>query len=108
MGIFVSIHDHAALSWGRGYTIHASRDTPSAVVTHLAAGHNTARTVCGSDVRPRLVGTSSPGDVMLMSWPPPPGDRCVDCIRILGRPRRPRGGWGLWDRLIDLDSEGHH
>lgn len=105
MSIFVPlVAERAALGFGNGYRIHASVDSPLAVSEHCRT-HFGARTVCGSDLPPYVVGlTNRPGSSLMMTWPPPPQDRCTDCEAVLGRPRRPRHGWGTWERLID--SEG--
>ena len=94
--------DHAALAFNQWCTIHASLESPSEVARAQTEQMTAVRTVCGSDVFPYIVAAGSdPANArpMLMSWPPPPGLRCVDCERILGRPRPVRGGWGTWDTL---------
>jgi hypothetical protein len=94
--------DRVALAFNQWCTIHASADTPGKVAEQLAAGHVAVRAVCGSDVHPYIVsvGVEASTRPMIMPWPPPPGLRCVDCERILGKPRPTRGGgWGTWDTL---------
>lgn len=86
-------NDHAALAWGPGYTIHASKDSPMAVALTVQS-QPAVRTACGSDVYPYLVGiVDHPGQTLLMTWPPPPGDRCPDCVRILGRVGKVSDNW---------------
>lgn len=98
--LFPLTADHAALAFNQWCTIHASADKPWEVARAHSGPHRIAvRTVCGSDVLPFIVGTEHPDRPLLMTWPPPPGQRCVDCVRILGKPRRTRGGWGTWETL---------
>jgi hypothetical protein len=105
MGLAVPLTvDHAALAFNQWCTIHASADKPYEVAKAQTGRTIAVRTVCGSDVFPYIVGTERPGTQLLMSWPPPPAQRCVDCERILGRPRPIRGGWGTWDTLEERAS----
>ena len=90
-----------SISW---CTIHASADKPWDVAGAQTGRRIAVRTVCGSDVLPYIVGTEDPDRTLLMYWPPPPGQRCVDCVRILGSPRKPRHGWGTWDNLKESAS----
>ena len=101
MGILVPLtEDHAALAFNQWCTIHASVDKPWEVAKAQTERRIAVRTMCGSDVFPYIVATEHPDrPLLLMSWPPPPAQRCVDCERILGRPRPTRGGWGTWDTL---------
>lgn len=105
MGLMVPLtNDHAALAFNQWCTIHASADKPWEVAKAQSGRRIAVRTVCGSDVFPYIVGTGDPERTLLMSWPPPPTQRCVDCERILGRPRPTRGGWGTWDDLKESTS----
>lgn len=103
MGILTPITaDRAALAFNQWCTIHASVAAPLDVARAQAPGPVAVRTVCGSDVFPYIVaaGTTLPPQPMLLAWPPPPAQRCVDCERLLGTPRRrSRNGWGSWDLL---------
>jgi hypothetical protein len=92
--------EHGALAFNQWCTIHASLDSPLAVAEAQRDGLVAVRTVCGSDVFPYLVTVMPAERPMLMAWPPPPAQRCVDCARILGTStRRPRHGYDTWDSL---------
>jgi hypothetical protein len=90
--------DRVALAFTQHTTIHASADRPLVVAK---GGRPEARSVCGSDVYPYIVGIDGRDDMaMVMPWPPPPERRCEDCCRLLGgTPRKARGGWGSWEHL---------
>ena len=105
MGLLVPISaERVALAFNQWCTVHASADAPITVAEALADGLAAVRAVCGSAVYPYIVqaGTETKSQPMLMSWPPPPDLRCVDCERILGPIRRPPHGWPTWESLKDV------
>ena len=109
MGLLVPISaDRVALAWNEWCDVHASIDAPLKVAKAQADRLTAVRTVCGSDVHPYIVDVGVAGDAvqpMMMSWPPPPPLRCVDCQRITNTSRTRRNGWGSWDRLEPVNPK---
>ena len=109
MGLLVPISAaRVALAWNEWCDVHASIDEPLKVAKAQADRLTAVRTVCGSDVFPYIVDVGVAGDAvqpMMMSWPPPPALRCVDCQRITNTSRTRRHEWGSWDRLEPVNTK---
>ena len=109
MGLLVPISAaRVALAWNEWCDVHASIDAPLKVAKAQADRLTAVRTVCGSDVHPYIVDVGVAGDAvqpMMMSWPPPPALRCVDCQSITNTSRTRRNGWGSWDRLEPVNTK---